>query len=141
MSFGIISAINYLEGKIKDGEFSAPGLIGYLSHENDIWVDSLDPIWVDIDLIKNYKTVYDFKRELWEIMKTKFEFNGDYLSPSFIKQISLDNLKEFTSQHNLFSALLDYTKEKVRQLLWDIDNDVLEQVLNKIKKQMEKDNE
>ena len=53
----------------------------------------------------------------------------------------MSDLKEFTSKHNLCSALLEYTKEKVRQLLWDIDDDVLESVLDKIRKQMENENE
>lgn len=137
MSFDLKSAIEFLESQIKDGEFNAFTIIKYLSHESDIWVNHVDQVWVDTSLISNFKSIYDFKRELWEIVKNNLQFDGDCFLPSFLKSVSLDELKEFTSKHNLYSALLDYTKEKVRQILWDIDNDVLELVLNKIKKQME----
>ena len=141
MSFDIKSAIECLESQIKDGEFNALTIIKYLNHESDIWVNHVDQIWVDKNLINDYKSPYDFKRELWEIMKNNFQFDGDCFLPQFLKSVSFDELKEFTSKHNLFSALLEYTKEKVRKLLWDIDNDVLESVLKRIKKEMENENE
>ena len=141
MSFDIKSAIECLEHQIKDGEFNAIAVIKYLSHDSDILVDHVEQIWVDFDLIKNYKTTYDFKRDIWEIIKNNFQFDGDCFLPSFLKRISFGELKDFTSKYNLYSALLEYTKEQVRQLLWDIDNDVLENVLKRIKREMENSNE
>ena len=141
MSFEIRSAIDCLEHQIKDGEFNALAIINYLSHENNIWTNHLSQMWVSASLIKQYKTAYEFKRDLWEGIKTKFEWDGDCFLPQFLKAITMSDLKEFTSKHNLCSALLEYTKEKVTQLLWDIDDDVLESVLDKIRKQMENENE
>lgn len=141
MSFNIRSAIDCLKSQIKDGEFNAIAILDYLSHESHFWVGNLDQMWVSTSLIKNYKTAYEFKNQLWEEIKTKFEFNGDYLAPGFLKHFTMSDLKDFTSKSNLFSALLEYTKEKVRDILYDIDNDVLEYVLNTIKEKMENENE
>lgn len=137
MSFEIRSAVGYLREHIQEGEFNALKLIEYLSHENTIWVEELAEIWIDMDIFKKSYSSYLFKEKLWDEICSKCEFGCERVDLVLLNKIRLSDLNNNSSKNNLISALLDIIKQRVKDLLFDIDNDALSLVLNEIRELVE----
>ena len=137
MSFEIRSAVGYLREHIQEGEFNVLKLIEYLSHENTIWVEELAEIWIDMDIFKKSYSSYLFKEKLWDIICSKCEFGCERVDLVLLNKIRVSDLNNNSSKNNLISALLDIIKQRVKDLLFDIDNDALSLVLNEIRELVE----
>ena len=137
MSFEIRSAVGYLRAHIQEGEFNALKLIEYLSHENTIWVEELAEIWIDMDIFKKSYSSYLFKEKLWDKICSKCEFGCERVDLVLLNKIRVSDLNNNSSKNNLISALLDIIKQRVKDLLFDIDNDALSLVLNEVRELVE----
>lgn len=112
-----------------------------VSYEKCDWFDYLEPIMINCKIFKIYDSVYELRRQLLSDAKTKMKFIDYRLNGDFIRRFKSIEIENNTDSSNLLSSLMELVKQRVKEIILDIDEDVLEYVQREVIQIMENENE